>query len=492
MKLGVILVVLVCLHPAFSQPQKARVDAVASALRTKDFDRAAQLSRAALKEYPNDAQLWVLQGIALAGKGDSKSGLTAFQQALKLSPDNLGALAGAAQILYQASDRKAIPLLNHLLKMRPGDPTSHAMLAVLEYRDGDCEAAVGHFEGAGTLLDSELNAQHAYGTCLVRLGRFDAAVKVFQHALALDPDNRRARQLLAAVQVMAKQPQDAIATLQSLLEGDGADAQTLELASNAFEDAGNTPQAVSALRQAILLEPKNVSLYLDFANMCLSHQSFKVGINVINDGMSLQPSSAQLYLARGVLYVQLAEYDKAEADFERAHELDPNQSLSSAAQGLAAAEQNDIDRALRAVQTKLKKKPDDAYLLYLQADFLTRKGVDVGTAEFVIAMRSAKRSVSLQPSLASARAVLAKLYMQVGKYQDAAVQCRKAMESDPKDQTAVYRLIQALQKQGKKDEIPSLLKLLAQLRADATKEERQHYRYKLVEGEPQPTLEVRP
>src|SRR5581483_1790509 len=120
------------------------------------------------------------------------------------------------------------------------------------------------------------NAQHAYGTCLVRLQQFDRAVNVFQRTLTLDPDARRARQLLASVQVMAKHPQDATNTLQPLLEGNSADAQTLELAANAFEDAGNTPQAVSMLRRAILLEPKNVNLYLDFASMCLAHQSFKV------------------------------------------------------------------------------------------------------------------------------------------------------------------------------------------------------------------------
>src|SRR5436853_4491999 len=61
--------------------------------------------------------------------------------------------------------------------------------------------------------------------------------------------------------------------------------------------------------------------------MCRAHQSFKVGIDVISDGMRVQPNAAELYLARGVLYVQLADCQSAEADFEHAHELDPTQSL---------------------------------------------------------------------------------------------------------------------------------------------------------------------
>jgi len=474
---------LFCLAVAAAQSQD--VEPITSALRARDFDRAIELSREALKTSPKNAQLWSLQGIALASKGESKSALEAFQQALKSSPDYVAALAGAAQIYYQAGDAKAIPLLNQLLQKRPGDPTSHAMLAVLEYRQGHCVSAVAHFDKSGELINSQLDALHAWATCLVRLKRSDAAEKVFQQAVALNPGNRRERQLLASIQLMAHKPQDALATLAPLLQSSDPDARTLELASTAYEDAGDTPQAVSVLRQAILLEPRNVNLYLDFASVSMSHQSFQVGINVLSDGINLQPEAARLYLARGILYVQLADYDKAEADFARAHEMDPNQSLSSAAQGLAALQQNDIDRALSTVQAKLGRKPNDAYLLYLQADFLSQKGATPGSPEFATALRSAKRAVALQPALADARSVLAKLYLQAGQNQEAVEQCRKALESDPKDQTAVYRLIQALRKTGDRAEIPDLLKKLASLRQQAAKEERERYRYKLVEGDAQ-------
>jgi tetratricopeptide (TPR) repeat protein len=491
-KLGLPIVLLVC-HPlAFSQTQRGQVEAITSALSAKEFDKAVQLSRSALRELPNDPQLWTLQGVALAGEGDAKKALAAFQQALKISPNYIAALEGAAQIEYQAGNRDAVPLLNHLLQLRPGDPTTHAMLAVLEYRHGNCDAAATHFEKAGALLDSQLDALHAYATCLVRLKQLDGAARVFQRTVALHPDDPRERHLLAAIQVMAHKPQDAIATLAPLLEANNPGADTLELASTAYEDAKDTPQAVSTLRQAILLDPRNVDLYLDFANISFAHESFQVGIDVINEGIGLQPMAAPLYLARGVLYVQLADYGKAEADFEKAHELDPNQSLSIAAQGLAAVQANDLDRALATIQKRLAGRPNDAFLLYLQADILSQKGAALGTPEFQIAMRSAKKAVSLQPTLAAARGVLAKLYLQAGQNQEAVEQCRKALDSDPKDQTALYRLIQALRKTGNKGEIPDLLKRLALLREQATQEDRERYRYKLIEDDTQPKQPAQP
>jgi tetratricopeptide (TPR) repeat protein len=225
---------------------------------------------------------------------------------------------------------------------------------------------------------------------------------------------------------------------------------------------------------------------MDFANLSSAHESFQVGIDVVSDGIGQLPKAAPLYLARGVLYVQLAQYDKAEADFETAHELDPHQSLSSAAQGLLAEQENNLDGALATVQTRLAQKPNDAVMLYLRADFLSEKGVEPGTPEFQLAMRSARQAVALRPNLSGARTVLAKLDLQAGRYQEAVEQCRKALAQDPKDQTALYHLIQALRKSGDKVEIPDLLKRLAELRKQTAHEESQRYQYKLVEEDSQP------
>jgi len=460
--------------------------AISTALRNHEFSQALELVNRALQASPGDPQLWMLQGRTYAGDGQPGKAITSFRKALRISPDFLPALEGMAQVKFEAGSAEAIPILQHILRLRPGDPTSHAMIAVLEYRRGDCAAASPHFEKAGSILDSQLDALHAYATCLVKLKQVSKAIEAFQRALLLQPEDTQQRNLLASLQLMAHKPQDAIATLGPVIVGANATPETLELAANAYEDAGETEKSVNMLRQAILLDPKNIGPYLDFAQISAAHDSFQVGINVVNDGISQQPNSAQLYFARGVLYVQLADYEKAEADLAKAYDLDPNQSLTAAAQGLLAVQQNDLDRALADVRQKLKTKPNDPLLLYLQADVLAQEGVEPGTNEFQLALHSAERAVALRPSLAAARAVLAKLYLKSGKNGEAAEQCRRALNLDPKDQTSLYRLIQALRKSGQTAEVPELLKRLAMLRQDSAKEQKQRYRYKLVEGDAQP------
>ena len=489
---GMLILVFAVCPRGLAQTPNSGVVSISSALRAGHFDEALQLLQPELDQNPNNAQLWTLRGIALSGKGEKRPALVAFRRALNISPNYLPALEGAAQIAYETGEKDADALLVHVLQLRPDDPTSHAMLGVLESRRGNCREAVTNFERSGSLLDSQPQALQQYGACLVRLKETGQAISVFTRALQQSNDPGT-RYRLASVQMIAQHPKDTIATLQPLLEQNPADADVLELAAMAYEADENTPTAVRILRQAIVTSPRDVNLYLDFANLCLDHQSFSVGIDMMNAGLQAQPKAAPLYVARGVLYVQLAEYDKAEADFQKADALGPREALGSAAEGLAAVQENDPDHALATVQAKLAKKPNDPFLLYLRADILTQKGPEPGSAEFREAMQSAQKAIAIRPSLGAARDVLAKLDLQSGQNEAAIEQSRKALSSDPKDQTALYHLIQALRKSGQKnDEIPGLLKQLAELRMEATKQEAEHNRYKLVEQNPTVTETQRP
>lgn len=480
MRVGLLLALLLVVAAALAQSTE-QIGAITSALRGGQFDRALELLQPALQQNPRSAQLWALEGITFSSKSDKKKALDAFQHALNVSPQYLPALEGAAQIEYENGGKDAATLLQRVVTLRPNDPTSHAMLAVLAYRRGDCNAAIPHFEKSDSLLDAQPEALGAYGDCLVRLKENEKAITVFTRVAGRSNGSPIALYRLASVQVMAQHPKDALTTLQPLLRENTTDANVLELAAVANEADGNTPEAVRILRQAIVSDPHNVNLYVDFANVSLDHQSYQVGVDMISAGLRAEPKAAPLYVARGILYVQLAQYDNAEADFEKSDALDPQQSIGSAAEGLAAVQKNDPDQALATVNEKLLKKPGDPFLLYLKAEIITQKGPDPGTPEFREAVESAKKAVALRPSLAAAQDILAKLYLQSGQNGLAIQQSRRALNTDPKDQTALYHLIQALRKSGRTEDIPGLLKKLAELRAQATKEEAEHNRYKLIE-----------
>src|SRR5579862_3261915 len=80
-----ILVSGLLLSASFGQTTGRDINAITSALRGREFDKALQLLQPALQEFPKSPQLWMLKGLAYAGKGNQKDALASYQSALKNS-----------------------------------------------------------------------------------------------------------------------------------------------------------------------------------------------------------------------------------------------------------------------------------------------------------------------------------------------------------------------------------------------------------------------
>jgi tetratricopeptide (TPR) repeat protein len=463
------------------------VRSITDALRAKHFQEALSLARAARRASPKEVRILVLEGMALTGLHKDSEALAVLKNAMEISPDYVPAIEAAAEIEYRQGNPEAAAHLQRLLALRPGEPTAHAMLGALSWKQSDCTGAVSHFSQAKAAIAAQPDALREFGACLVKLKRSEEAAGVFQRWIALSPQDRHARYSLAVALMEADRFSDAFAALQPLAGPDDPDPIALELVSAVHEALGETPQAVAVLRQAVLLDSRNVNLYLDFAALSFNHQSFQVGIDMINAGLTQLPDSGALYVARGVLYVQLAEYAKADADFDKAERLDPNRALGSVARGLSQIQQNNLDQALITVRSQLKVNPKDAFLHYVLAELLSRQGAQAGSPEFQQALHAAIEAVRLKPDFALARDVLSRLYLQAGEVEKAIEQCRLALRDNPSDDMALYRLIRALQSTGRQDaaaEVPALLKRFTALREEARQHQALESRYRLVEDTP--------
>jgi tetratricopeptide (TPR) repeat protein len=479
---------LTCVAGLNVSPQTAPPNAqsITAALRGKQYKQALELAKQALTTAPGDVQILTLEALAWKGLGQDQNALAAFQHALRIAPNYLAALEGAAQMEYAAGSDAAIPLLDRLLQLRPDEPTAHAMRAVMAWKQRDCPTAVAHFERSRSVMGSQPDALREYGICLVRLNQPESAAAVFQQIVSTNPEDRPARYSLSSVEMMAQRNQDALETLRPLLVA-STDAEALALSSTAYEALGDTPKAVAALRQAIVIAPRNVAYYLDFANLSFAHKSYDAGIQMVNAGLKMSPESPQLHLARGILSVQTGQIDQADDDFAAAERLDPRQPGTADARVLQYLQQNNTDEAIRVVREEMKSRPNDAFLYYLLAEVLNWQGPQAGTPEFQQALDAASKAVKLQPDLTLARNLLSRLYLDSGQTQLAIEQCRRVLSGSPNDPVALYRLMRALKisddPEGAK-EIPDLLRRFDEARKLASRQEALENRYKLVEASP--------
>jgi tetratricopeptide (TPR) repeat protein len=442
---------------------KAAVGAISSALRARNYAAAEKLCEAATAAHPEDYRYWTLRGMATSGLGNPRLALSYYQHALKLAPAYLPALEGTAQTAFQLGDASATGALLKILAQRPEDATSNAMLAVLEARSRNCEDAVIHFQKAGTAIAARGEALTEYGACLSILDRAREAVAQFADALALDPARSESRYNLSLAQWKADHSQDALKTLAPLLDDTVAHADALALAAEIHEASNETAVAIDLLRKAILADPRSVDAYLQFAMLSYDHASPKVGIDILNAGLTQLPREPKLYLVRGVLLTQLGEFGKATDDFEAANRIDPQLQFLRTAQGIVQSQEHDAPKALASFRAAVKAHPDEAYAHYLLAEALQSEGKPEGSAESREEIHEAARAIQLEPRMIAAHDLLAASYIEQGHVNEAIEHSRAALAIDPNDQQAIYHLILALRKTEDKSEVPALVNKLMEV-----------------------------
>jgi tetratricopeptide (TPR) repeat protein len=456
---------------AQGDPASARV---VQMLRAQQFQAAEEEAQRLLAVHPHDCRLLSLKGLALNGMKDLPAAKKAFDQALEVCPNDLLPLEGAAQIAYAQKSPDAAALLKRILVLRPEDVTTHAMLAAVYRSKEQCLDALPHFEASQAMFAAHPELQEGYAFCLASTGDDAKAATNYQESLERHPD-AAARYNLAIVQSRLHDPGAALKTLEPLLSG-GSEAP-LELGSQLAEDAGDTPQAVQLLREAILRNSKNADNYLRFAELSFTHNSYQVGIDMLNAGLTQLPKAGRLYLARGVLEVQLSQFEKAIADFEKAHQLEPQLSLAMDAIGIMQSQQHQSTESLKLFAEQAQRHPNDALLQYLYAEALSEGTPGKDTLAQAIA--AAEHSVKLEPGYEPARGLLALLYLRANQPQRAATEAEAALKIDPSDDTALYQEVMARRRLGQTAEVQKLVQRLTELRRSKAAEQKQKKGYVL-------------
>lgn len=470
---------LVSTGASFAQQQSPAVAEIVDQLRQAHTNQALLLAKQALATHPGDCQLLSLEAVAFTGMQQQDAALHAFEHALARCPAYLPALEGAAQIEFARKAPGARPLLERILAAQPGNLPAQAMLASLLQAGGDCAAALPHLKASQELFTSHPELLEAYGRCLAATGDLPGAIAQYQALAAAHPSDAFQYDL-AVLEWRHGEGQQAMTTLGPVLSA-GQFEPAFALASRLAESLGDTPRAVELLRSAILQAPDDPENYLAFANLCFVHSSFQVGVDMLGAGLKRQPSAAPLYVARGVLEVQLSKQTEAITDFETAHRLDPKLALSLDALGIVQTQQHQDVASLKLFREQAKENPGDPVVQYLFAEQLA-EGQTTSSADLADAIAAARQATLLDPHYQAPHDLLAKLYVRAGQPRLAVQQAELALADDPNDQEALYQELMARRRSGDAAEVHRLVERLNAVRKENAQKQQALDRYRLVEG----------
>jgi tetratricopeptide (TPR) repeat protein len=153
------------------------------------FDEAAGLMKKAIAKNPKSAALQVNLGMALAGKNDAEGANKAFEEAIKLEPNNgIHLVTYASHLARNNKKDEAITKLKQAEKVAATDAGVLASVA-LEYKGlKDFKTCIAVLDKAVGLKDlAELRIYR--GTCKLGLRDLSGATTEFKDAVAKEPNN---------------------------------------------------------------------------------------------------------------------------------------------------------------------------------------------------------------------------------------------------------------------------------------------------------------
>ena len=466
-----------------------------------DFTAALRVIDRLLAESPTDLKALNLAGIALTGAGKRDAGSARFREALRLDPAFQPARKNLAINELDAGRLdEAYRDFTEVLKVAPNDDVAHVHLAEIELRRKNPAAALPHYEKAivrvmqnatwmlhyasclldrhetatalavfAALPDADAESRFEAGLMLGRAGRHADAARLFASARARYKDPYAAGYNETLMRVEAGDYDGAIRVADELIARGMRPAELYNLAARAHLKAGRIKEAYDALRTATQIAPRVEENYVDLATICVDHQNFELGLEIIDVGLQHRPDSPLLHLQRGVLKAMQAELGPAEVEFDTARRLGPELPAPYAGLAMIWMQTGQTQKAVETLRVAARERRDHI-VPYILAVALVRSGVDPDSPDASEAIDALQTSIRLQPRFAPAHSELGRLLLKREDLDGAVRELETATALDAENTAALYNLAQAYRKQGDRaratDLLARLTRINAQVRGD--------------------------
>ena len=263
----------------------------------------------------------------------------------------------------------------------------------------------------------------------------DAALVFARLALYLHDELDTVRFLIGEILDEAERLEDAVDAYRSIPAGsDYAWAAQLRAASD-LADLDRHDEAIAALRAMMEERPERIDAASALGDVFRMDERYEESAEAYDIAVgriaNVENQHWRLFYVRGIAFERVGEWPKAEADFLRALELEPDQPLVLNYLGYSWVEQErNLDEAKTMIEKAVELRPDDGYIV----DSLGWVAYRLG--DFEEAVRQLELAVELVPGDPIINDHLGDAYWQVGRLNEARFQWRRVFTLEPEDELA--------------------------------------------------------
>ena len=326
-----------------------------------------------------------------------------------------------------------------------GDVAERFNRAVELHRKGDLAAAETEYRAVLSAAPQYAQAHANLGALLMRLDRYQEALQEYKAALRLDPKLKPVLLNIGIAHFRRSEYESAIDSFKRFLQVSPKHAQATQLTALALVELGRDEEALTYLEPALEAAPNDPALLYALGLASLRLRKPMVS-GVIKTLAELPGGLAVSYLLQGQANLANFQFEKAIEDLEQSAKLNPNLPRLHYSLGVAYFKVTRYEDSRIALQTALKRAPNDVSgLCYLAS-------IDEKEGKLDDARRRLNRALLLEPASADANWLLGKVLLAQGKAAEALKPLEAAASGDPNDTQKRYQLARAYQQLGRKED----------------------------------------
>jgi tetratricopeptide (TPR) repeat protein len=285
-------------------------------------------------------------------------------------------------------------------------------------------------------LDGMAEAYSTFAAALRTQQTGEFAMVMSRLALDVKPDSATARLMAAEIQASAKHVDAALALLEEAARTGDPIVPIIRLRhASMLEQTGRTDEAIREVERIGRDYPDSSVPDEEVGDLLRQKLRFSEAINAYNRVIARIESPTQndwvIYYSRGIAYERTGQWARAEADFNRALELSPDQPSVLNYLGYALADMGrNLGRARDMIQRAAVRRPNDGAITDSLGWVLFRQG---NVAE---ATKLLERAVGLEPEDPTITEHLGDAYWATGRKIEAQYQWRRALTLNPTPEDA--------------------------------------------------------
>lgn len=277
----------------------------------------------------------------------------------------------------------------------------------------------------------------------VQVGYWRDTASLFEHCAAVTPDNFVVRAYRGLGFVEKGDPESAVREFEAALRLEPNDTRTLYNIAGMRARQGRIDEAIEYYNRVLKLKPGDADTCVAIASIMAAKGEFERAIDSYREGLRYNSNDAEMHSGLGLMLLQLNRVDEGIKELEQAVKIKAD-SAAYCNLGLAWVQKGRLSRAMECYAKSIQLKPDNAKAHYnLGNAYFAQNMPEKAIAEYRVAIRAV-------PDYVRAYDMLAIVLIQTGKIEEAIATYERVLKIDPDDKNAQIGLekSRAAQKDG--------------------------------------------